>query len=142
MDPTSSLSEGFSHLSVGDLQMLHEAIFQDANRTLPRTEDDHKALDAVIMRTFSANRKINEEPNLASLLSIITGRDKRLIYLRPDEAEDLLMRQSSINAVLQKAWKDGLFKEVWQLGAFCCSDKAPSTAQRGCRTDRSAVCLA
>ncbi|KAF8226374.1 hypothetical protein L208DRAFT_1407107 [Tricholoma matsutake] len=159
MDPTSSLSEGFSHLAVGDLKTPREAIVRDANRTLTQvsrerdlwTEDDHKALDAVIMKTFSANRKINEEPDLASLLSNITGGDKRLIYLRPDEAEDLLTRQSSINAVLQKAWKDGLFKEIRKLAILWpvvrearCSDKAPSTAQRGCRTDRhlSTVCLA
>ncbi|KAF8232151.1 hypothetical protein L208DRAFT_1397930, partial [Tricholoma matsutake] len=116
MDPTSSLSEGFSHLSVGDLQTPHEAIFRDANQTLPRvsrerdlwTEDDHKALDAAIMKTFSANRKINEEPDLASLLSIITGGDKRLIYLRPDEAEDLLTRQSSINEQSSGLWCEKL----------------------------------
>ncbi|KAF8219419.1 hypothetical protein L208DRAFT_1418246 [Tricholoma matsutake] len=112
MDAMSSLSEGFSHLS-HDLS----------------TDDDHRALDVAIMKTFSANRKINEEPNLASLLSNITAGDKRLISLLWDEAEDLLTHQPSINAVLQKAWKEGSFKEVWQLGAFCCSDKAPSTAQ-------------
>ncbi|KAF8218993.1 hypothetical protein L208DRAFT_1523899 [Tricholoma matsutake] len=123
MDPTSSLSEGFSHLSVGNLNTLHEAIFRDANQTLTQvscernlwTDDDHKALNAVIMKTFSTNRMLNLEPNLASLLSNITVGDKRLMTLLSDKAEDLLKRQPSINAVLQKAWKDGSFKEVQQL---------------------------
>jgi hypothetical protein len=125
MDQTSSLSEGFSRLSVGDLNTPHGAIFRDTNSTLTRvsserdlfTDDDHMPLDAELMKTFSAFRKLNEEPDLPALLSLITLGDKRLITLPPGEAEDLLTRQTSINMVLQTAWKEASFKEVRQLGA-------------------------
>ncbi|KAF8240148.1 hypothetical protein L208DRAFT_852307 [Tricholoma matsutake] len=67
------------------------------------------------MKTIRANRMLNLEPDLASLLNFVILGDKKLLTLLPDEAEDLLTRQPSINAVLQKAWKEGSFKEVRQL---------------------------
>jgi hypothetical protein len=126
MDPTSSLSEDFAHLSVGDLNSSHDGIFRDDTSTLPRVsrdrdrfiDEDHKPLDANLMKAFSAFRRHNEEPDLPSLLCNITVGDKRLDPLSPNEAEELLRRQWSIKAILQKAWKDGSFKEVRRLGAF------------------------
>jgi hypothetical protein len=124
MDPTTrSLSEDFAQLSVGDLNP--PPIFR-ATPSLARvsrerdllTDDDHKPLDAELMKTFSAFRRHNEEPDLPALLSHITLGDKRLVTLPPGEAEDLLTRQTSINVVLRSAWKEASFKEVRQLGAF------------------------
>ena len=127
MDPTRSLSEDFAHLSVGDLNPPHEAMFWDTTPSLTRvshkrdhfTDDDHKPLDAELMEHFSAFRKLDEEPGLLLLLCVITMGDKRLITLSRSEAEELLRRQPSINAILQKAWKEASFKEVRHLGAFC-----------------------
>ncbi len=42
------------------------------------------------MKAFSAFRRLNEEPDLPTLLSI---RDKRLVTLTEEEAEELLMSQ-------------------------------------------------
>src|SRR6267378_6425634 len=86
MDPTKSLSEGFAHLSVGDLNPLHEAISRGTTPSLTRVarerdrfiDEDHKPLDAEIMETFSAFRRHNEEPGLPALLSSITVGDERL----------------------------------------------------------------
>ena len=71
------------------------------------------------MKTFSAFRRHNEEPDLSALLCNITIGDKRLVTLTGEDAEELLTRQPSINAILHKAWKEASFKEVRQLGAFC-----------------------
>jgi len=126
MDPTSSLPEDFAHLSVGDLNSPHDGIFRDDTSTLIRVsrdrdlfiDDDHKPLDTNLMKVFSAFWRHNEEPDLPSLLCNITVGDKRLVPLSPNEAKELLRRQWSISAILQKAWKEGSFKEVQQLGAF------------------------
>ncbi|SRR6266508_1534328 len=126
MDPTKSLSEGFAHLSVGDLNPLHEAISRGTTPSLTRVarerdrfiDEDHKPLDAEIMETFSAFRRLNEEPGLPALLSFITIGDERLVSLSPRETGELLTRQPSITMVLQKAWKEASFKDVRQLGAF------------------------
>jgi hypothetical protein len=111
---------------VGELNTPREAILRDTNALIRIsrerdlfTDDDHKPLDAAIMKAFSSARRHNEQPDLSALLFTITAGDKRLVTLPSDEAEELLTRQSSINAVLQKAWTDGSFKEVRQLGAFC-----------------------
>lgn len=120
MDPTQTLPEGFARLSVNP---QHEAISQDTtpslNRVAPErdrfTDEDHKPPDAEIMETFSAFRKINEEPGLPALLSVITNVDERLVSLSPRETGGLLTRQPSITTVLQKAWKEASFKEVRQL---------------------------
>jgi len=124
MDPTSSLSEGFSHLSVGDLNPPHGSVFRGAlTRVSPErdlfTDDDHKRLDAKLMKTFSAFRKLNEEPELTALISNTTLGDKRLVTLTEEEAEELLTHEPSIRTVLQNAWKEGSFKEVRELGMFC-----------------------
>ena len=94
MDPTSSLSEGFAHLSVGDLNQLHEDISQDSTPTLTRVsrdrdlfiDDDHKPLDEKIMRHFSAFCELNREPDLAALLSTITVGDDRLVTFSEEKA--------------------------------------------------------
>jgi hypothetical protein len=54
------------------------------------TDDDHKPLDAKILKGFSTFWKLNEEPDLPLLLLTITGDDKRLLLLTTDEAEELL----------------------------------------------------
>ena len=117
-----SISNDFSHLSVGDLHALSES------STYPEleivsverdgfTDDDHRPLDAKIISAFSAFRKLNEEPDLSELLSRITI-DKRLKWLKPDEAEELLDREPSIETVLRNGWQAGSFKAVRQLGVF------------------------
>jgi hypothetical protein len=93
-------------------------------RNLPRvsserdtlTDSDHKALDATILTTFSANRQIKQEPDPSSLLSNITHYDKRLKPLSSDEAKNLLQNRPLINTMLKNAWLKGVFKEVRQLG--------------------------
>ena len=128
MDPTSSLSEDFAHLSVGDLNPPHQPIFRDTTPSLTQVsrerdrfvDDDHKPLDAKLMKHFSAFRRHNEEPDLPALLSSTTVGDDRLVILTEEKAEELLTRQPAINTVLKKAWKDASFKEVRQLGAFVC----------------------
>ena len=82
------------------------------------TDDDHKALDAVILKTFRAFRVINEEPNLPALLTNITIDDERLTTFTRKEADELLTRETSIAKVLRNAWQAGSFKEVRQLGVY------------------------
>jgi hypothetical protein len=126
MDPTSCLTEDLSHLSVGDGNTPHEAAFPDTFSQLTRVsrerdvfiDDDHKIYDGKIMNTFNLHRKHNEEPDLPALLSITTLGDKRLLNLTPDEADELLTREPSIKMVLQRAWQEGSFREVRQLGVF------------------------
>jgi len=121
MDP---LSKDLSRLSVGDLHTSTEAISPYTIPTLTRVSSerdvsiDHRVLDAMILKAFSAFRKFNEEPDWPTLLSIITLGDKRLVTLTGDEAEELLTRQPSVTVVLQKAWEEASFKEVRQLGAY------------------------
>ena len=117
-----SISNDFSHLSVGDLHASSEPSTPPVlNRiSLERdtfTDDDHKLLDEKIENSFSAFRKLNEEPDLSELLSRIT-MDKRLTTLTPDEAEELLKNEPSISNMLRNAWQAGSFKEVRRLGAF------------------------
>jgi hypothetical protein len=81
------------------------------------TNDDHNLLDEKIVNAFSAFRKLNEEPDLSELLSRITI-DKRLTWLNPDKAEELLDREPSIARILRNGWQIGSFKEVQQLGVF------------------------
>jgi hypothetical protein len=119
-----SISNDFSHLSVnvGDLQTSSEPSTTPAlNRiSLERdtfTDDDHKLLDKKIENSFSAFRKLNEEPDLSDLLSRVT-MDKRLTTLTTDEAEELLDREPSIARIIRNGWQVGSFKEVRQLGVF------------------------
>ena len=117
-----SISNDFSHLSVGDLHASSEPSTPPALNpiSLERdtfTDDDHKLLDAKIENSFSAFRKHNEEPDLSDLLSRVT-MDKRLTILTPDEAEELLDREPSIAVLLRNGWQAGSFKEVRQLGVF------------------------
>ena len=123
MDPTSSLTEDLSHLSVSDGYAPHEAAFPPQLTRVSRErdvfiDDDHKIYDAEIMNTFSSHRKHDEEPNFPALLSNTTLGDKRLVTLTPGEADELLAREPSIKMVLQKAWIKGSFREVRQLGMF------------------------
>ena len=117
MDATTR-SEDFTHLSVRDLNAPSLARVSRERDLF--TNDDHKPLDAELMETFSLYRRLDEEPNLDSLLVNITVGDDRLVSLTPSKAKDLLKRQPSLNAVLQKAWKEASFKEVRQLGAVVC----------------------
>ena len=117
-----SISNDFSHLSVGDLHASSEPSTPPAlNRiSLERdtfTDDDHKLLDEKIENSFSAFRKHNEEPDSSDLLSRIT-MDKRLTTLTTDEAEELLDREPSIARIIRNGWQVGSFKEVRQLGVF------------------------
>ena len=92
LDATNALSHDFAHLTVdgpdvfdGDIDLPGVSLERD---TL--TDDDHKALDAKVLTTFSANRKLKEEPHLPSLLFNITHNDKRLNPITEDEAEAFL----------------------------------------------------
>ena len=117
-----SISNDFVHLSVDD---LHASSEPSTTAMLERisvehdsfTDEDHRPLDAKIMSAFSAFRKHNEEPDLSELLSQITI-DKRLTWLKPDEAEELLDREPSIARIIRNGWQVGSFKEVRQLGVF------------------------
>ena len=117
-----SISNDFSHLSVGDLQTSSEPSTTPALEkiSLERdvfTDDDHRPLDAKIVNAFSAFRKLNEEPDLSELLSRIT-MDNRLTTLTTDEAEELLDREPSIARIIRNGWQVGSFKKVRQLGVF------------------------
>jgi hypothetical protein len=118
-----SISNDFSHLSVGDLHASSEPSTPPAlNRiSLERdtfTDDDHKLLDERIENSFSAFRKHNEEPDLSDLLSRVTMDNERLTMLTPNQAEELLDREPSIARILKNGWQVGSFKEVRQLGVF------------------------
>jgi hypothetical protein len=68
-----SISNDFSQLSVGDLYASSQpTIAQALERIyLQRdvfTDDDHKPLDAKVLKVFRASRKFDEEPDLPSLL--------------------------------------------------------------------------
>ncbi|KIM72817.1 hypothetical protein PILCRDRAFT_15795 [Piloderma croceum F 1598] len=113
-----SMSNDFSHLSVGDLHASSEPSTSPALERISLegdffTDDDHRPLDAKIVNGFSAFQKLNEEPDLSELLSRITI-DKRPTTLTTDEAEELLDREPSIARIL----RNGSFKEVRQLGMF------------------------
>jgi hypothetical protein len=118
-----SISNDFSHLSVGDLHASSEPSTPPAlNRiSLERdtfADDDHKLLDEEIMESFSAFRTINKEPRLSDLLSRVTIDNERLTTLSPNQAEELLDREPSITGLLMHGWQVGSFKEVRQLGVF------------------------
>jgi hypothetical protein len=118
-----SISNDFSHLSVGDLHASSEPSTPPVlNRiSLERdtfTDDDHKLLDEKIENSFSAFRKLNEEPDLSDLLSRVTMDNERLTMLTPNQAEELLDREPSIAGLLRNGWQAGSFKEVRQLGVF------------------------
>jgi hypothetical protein len=124
MDPTGSLSKGFSALSVGDQNTPHDD--KDTTPSLTRvspkrdlfTDEDHNKLDAYVIKTFSLNRRYNEQPPLDALLTYITVEDKRLVTLTSEDAQELLDSHPSVGVVLQKAWRENNFKEVRQLGEF------------------------
>jgi hypothetical protein len=118
-----SISNDFSHLSVGDLHASSEPSTPPAlNRiSLERdtfTDDDHKLLDEKIDNSFSAFRKLNEEPDLSDLLSRVTMDNERLTMLTPNQADELLDREPSIAGLLRLGWQAGSFKEVRQLSVF------------------------
>jgi len=118
LDSTTALSQDFSHLSVDNPDASIGTI--DIPRVSPErdtlSDDDHKALDAKILTTFSANKKINQEPHLPSLLWNIVNDDARLRSLT-SEVEGLLKDNESIKTALRKAWQKGAFREVRQLGS-------------------------
>jgi hypothetical protein len=95
MDPTDSLSKGIAALSVGDQNTPHDS--KDTTPSLTRVspkhdlsiDEDHNKLDAHVMKTFSVNRRYNEEPPLDALLTYITVADKRLVTLTPEDAQEL-----------------------------------------------------
>src|ERR1700676_1615543 len=116
-----SISNDFSHLSVGDLHASSEPSTPPVlNRILLEhdtfADDDHKLLDEEIMESFSAFRTINKEPRLSDLLSRVTIDNERLTMLSPNQAEELLDREPSIAGLLRNGWQAGSFKEVRQLG--------------------------
>jgi hypothetical protein len=117
-----SISSDFSQLSIDLHASSQPTITPELKRiSLQRDvfiDDDHKPLDAKIVKRFWPSRKHNEEPDLPLLLSTITGDDKRLGTLTADEAEALLEREPSISKVLRNSWQAGSFKEVRRLGAF------------------------
>ena len=118
-----SISNDFSHLSVGDLLASSEPSTPPALNRISLesdtfTNDDHNLLDAQIMDVFNIFWRYNEEPVLSELLLRVTMDDKRLTTLTPAEARELLDRESSIAGLLRNGWQAGSFKEVRQLGVF------------------------
>jgi hypothetical protein len=117
-----SISNDFSHLSVGDLYTSSDPTTPpELNRiSLERdtfTDVDHNLLNEQIMDVFNIFRRYNEEPRSPLLLSHI-NMDKRPTALTIDEAEQLLDREPSIAGLLRNGWQAGSFKEVRQLGVF------------------------
>jgi hypothetical protein len=106
-----------------DVNVSSDPTFQNSTPALTRvslerdalTEENHKALDADLMDTFSLFRSLDKEPSLAPLLSTVTLGDKRLVTLAPNDSVNCL---PYIMTALQKAWKRGSFKEIRQLGVF------------------------
>jgi len=125
-DPSSSLTDEFSHLSFHDPHVASDSVFPSAAPALVRispkrdviSDDDHRPLDAKTIRAFALHRKLNQQPNFADLLNNITSQDKRLVTLTADDAEKLLGGNPSITGVLRKAWDEGSFKDVRRLGMF------------------------
>jgi hypothetical protein len=70
------------------------------------------------MNAFSLYRKHDEEPDFPALLFYTTLRDKRLVTRTPGETDELLTREPSIKMMLQRAWIEGSFRAVRQLGMF------------------------
>ena len=71
----------------------------------PNVSIDHGALDEIVIEEFTSDRRHNEEPSWHVVLSSITDQDERLVALTPRGAEELLERQPSIHALLQKPGK-------------------------------------
>jgi hypothetical protein len=121
----SSLSEGFSRLSFGDLKASSSPSNPDTVSSLDRVarerdvlvDEDHQVMDKEVLKVLHPYRHMNIEPDLPSLLVHIACGDERLVPLNPKEAAELLKRKPTISTILQKAWKGGSFKEVRQLGA-------------------------
>jgi hypothetical protein len=76
------------------------------------TDGDHKSLDASILEKFNLHLDHDKEPDLALLLLLITGKDKRLITHMVDEAEELLRCKPLVTEVLRESWKARSFKKV------------------------------
>ena len=91
-----SISNDFSHLSVGDLHTSSDPTTpSELNRISLEhdtfTDDDHNLLDEKIVNAFNIFRRYHEEPPLPLLLSNITVDDKRLVTLSTtDEVRELL----------------------------------------------------
>ena len=118
-----SISNDFSHLSVGDLHTSSDPTTpSELNRISLEhdtfTDDDHNLLDEKIVNAFNIFRRYHEEPPLPLLLSNITMDNERLTVLTPKQAEELLDREPSIAGLLRNGWQAGSFKEVRQLGVF------------------------
>jgi hypothetical protein len=110
-------------LSIDDLHAPPEATSSTApTPTQTSSKHDvsinHGALDAQVERNFQLLRSLNQKPEWPALLSYITLADIRLESHTIDEAEGLLTRQPSIYVVLEKAWEEGSFEIVRQLGVF------------------------
>jgi len=84
--------------------------------TIP--DDDHKALDAAILMTFSSDRQLNKEPHLPLLLWNIANHDRRLTPLTMDEARNLIKIEPGMKTILSSAWRTGAFRQVRQLGGL------------------------
>ena len=118
-----SISNDFSHLSVGDLHASSNPTTPpELNRiSIERdtfTDADHNLLDEKIVNAFDIFRRYHEEPPLPLLLSNITMDNERLTVLTPNQAEELLDQEPSIAGLLRNGWQAGSFKEVRQLGVF------------------------
>ena len=119
MDPTSSLSKKFAHLSVHDqYKNPPDKLYRVSDSRDRFIDKDHELLDAPIMIIFSTCRRYNEDPDWPGLLVFITAGDERLLPLTPQKAAELLRREPSIGVVLQNAWKEASFKEVRRLSEF------------------------
>ena len=120
LDSTNTLSRVFSHLSVNDpdLSIENVDLVRVSSERDTYTEDDHKALDDAILTTFDANRVLNKEPHLHSLLSNITNNDIRLLPLTAEDAKKILENEPLMKVILKYTWQRGAFREVRRLCVF------------------------
>src|SRR5882762_2941949 len=106
-----SIAGGISRLSISE---------SPAMARIPQARDlddeGHQALDKTILKIFNLHVKFNQEPDWVSLLLVIVNNDTRLSTLSAEGANELLKRESSLMAVLQKGWIDRSFREVRRLG--------------------------
>jgi hypothetical protein len=106
-----SIAGGVSRLSISKSPALARI-----PQALDLNDNGHQALDKTILKAFEVYFRLNLDPDWPFLLSNIVNNDTRLNTLSAEGADELLKRESSLMAVLQKGWIDHSFKEVRRLG--------------------------
>jgi hypothetical protein len=112
-----SLADDVSRLSIASTTSALAQI--QSARDL--SNEDHQALDKDVLKSFGMYIKFKRVPSWDFLLCNIVNNDGRPPRLTIKQAEELVERESSLIAVLQKGWDDHSFKEVRRLGMLPCS---------------------